>query len=183
MDANFGGIFTQQVREKLVFILKADRPDITQNEIELILSKAFIGCIDAEIEILRTAQQVDFLPDIYCQYLKIMGHQAGGILFRGGDRLLQTSKQVLQRVLDDIDNSPLLSPNAFIFLSYQDVDFFFFIAEKANDDPPVYYYGEGDTDFLKVSDHLSTGFLDQAFDPLRYPSSRKTPTDKGDLPF
>jgi hypothetical protein len=186
MSGEFGELFTKQVREKLISVLKADEPDITENEIERILSSAFIGYTDEEIEKLLTAQKVEYLPNIYRQYLQVMGHQAGGILFQGGDksyRQLQASKQAIRRVLEEVPDSPALPPDVFIFLSYQGVDFFLFVAEKSNDDPPVYYYGEGDITFLKVSDYLSTWFFTQAADLLRYPSSQKASTDKGDLPF
>jgi hypothetical protein len=44
----------------------------------------FEGCSEEEIEEIRIAQGVDFLPNIYRQFLAIVG-RADGHLFRGTD--------------------------------------------------------------------------------------------------
>jgi hypothetical protein len=85
------------------------------------------------------------LPASYKAYLLIAGHEPPSAwvgsdctlgdlpgLRRGADELLRENGQ------------PPLPANAFVFLMHQGYQFFYFEADGMNDDPPVFYYLEGE---------------------------------------
>lgn len=133
----------------------------------------FEGMSDAEIEQVRTAQNVNHLPQVYVDFLRTMGHQAGGI-FTGCSvslrELLILKKALLNMMAQNrgIDlKIPQLPDTAFIFLCIQGVDFFFFDTASGQDDPPVQYYMDSLSQFYPVAETLSSWFWEQAFNPTK----------------
>lgn len=87
------------------------------------------------------------LPAVYEQFLKQLGRSAGE-LFRGSDysvsqrfglRLREHAEDLLRRT----GASFALPRSAFVFLMHQGYQFTYFDLDQG-DDPPVYYYLEGD---------------------------------------
>jgi hypothetical protein len=147
----------------------------------------FEGYSPADVETVRIAQGVDYIPKTYDVYLLAMGHSNGGVLFWGADSsygALKVAKESLRTILNQNDGAPSLPDNAFVFLSYQTADFFFFVAEKGIDDPPVYYFANPSEGFIQVAERLSGWFLDQSFNPLSYAYAKKPSyKEDPDIPF
>jgi hypothetical protein len=64
----------------------------------------------------------------------------------------------LHRAADTLlreDGQPLLPKNAFVFLMHQGYHFMYFIADGQSDDPPVYYYLEGELRMVRKFDRFS----------------------------
>lgn len=128
------------------------------------------GFTEKQVDSLRRAQKVDTLPEIYRQFLLVMGKSPGGFFegANGSFEALKATKKDLIKTLKDnlIDEipTPRLPSHVFVFLSYQGVDYFFF--ETGHDDPAVYYYNDGDAHFRKVADHLSEWFFEQCLNHL-----------------
>lgn len=134
----------------------------------------FEGISELEILEIQRAQSVPKLPTPYSDFLLSMGRSSGGIFIGCAvhfDDLLQIKSQLENMMSENrqgLLDIPFLPDNAFIFMSIQDVDFFFFIANEIEDDPPIYYYADGSKQFIKVCETVSQWFFEQAFDPLSY---------------
>ncbi len=133
----------------------------------------FGGMSDAEIDQVRVAQTVDHLPQIYVDFLRVMGHQAGGI-FAGCSvslgELLILKKALLNMMAQNRGINltiPHLPEGAFVFLCIQGVDFFFFDTASGEDDPPVLYYMDSLSRFYPVAETLSSWLWEQAFNPTK----------------
>jgi hypothetical protein len=133
----------------------------------------FEGLNSEEIEQLRVAQAVERLPHIYVEFLQTMGRSSGGI-FTGCDLNFETLlelKKILLRFMEVNRQSgmeiPLLPEDAFVFLSIQGVDFFFFRTDSLEDDPAVYYYFDGMKKYYEVTSSLSLWLWEHAFNPTK----------------
>lgn len=117
----------------------------------------FEGCSGAEIEIIKQAQKVERLPEIYIQFLLTMGKTAGGIVFRGSDysyQYLLNLKRWAMELIEENDVSIQLPNDAFIFFMHQGYNFHFFHT-NLGDDPSVYYFHDGERDFSLSAESLS----------------------------
>ena len=100
------------------------------------------------------------LPNCYIKFIKRAGN--GMQMFRGSDysfEYISTLKKWAIELLEENEFVKKLSENDFVFMMHQGYVFYFFNLEEG-DDPPVYYYGEGENmdNFFKISDTFS-GFL------------------------
>jgi hypothetical protein len=137
----------------------------------------FEGMPDDEIEQVKTRQDVQFLPSVYIEFLRVMGRKSGGI-FGGCDITLPTLAILKTALFNELQDSremganvPDLPPACFVFLSIQGTDFFYFDTATNADDPEVYYYmGNWDRVYL-VADRLSDWFWNQSFNYLDLPQS------------
>jgi hypothetical protein len=85
------------------------------------------------------------LPPAFVAYLKLMGHDTDW-LFLGTDASLHHLKQ-LRKWADNLlvhNGKPFeLYPQDFVFLMHQGYQFMWFRADGSSEDPPVFYYLEG----------------------------------------
>ncbi|MGZ3581989.1 MAG: SMI1/KNR4 family protein [Ktedonobacterales bacterium] len=84
------------------------------------------------------------LPIAYKEFLLWMGHGAGPFL-RGTDVFFQDLPGMLEAAKDLLNENGIEDPlpdDAFIFYMHQGYQFMFFRLSDG-DDPPVYFYGEG----------------------------------------
>jgi len=97
------------------------------------------GMSTSEIEEVMHAQEVDFLPQSYREYLETMGKQT--ILFQGEDAAygaLLRMKKASILVLDD--NKPEEDfRSTFVFLSHQWHSFALFFTDEKSEDPQIYW--------------------------------------------
>ncbi len=76
-----------------------------------------VGCTEAEIETLMTDQGVTFLPELYRQFLLILGKQSG-LLFQGTDaqyKYLMGMKEAAVELLQENGKPFDLPADAFVF--------------------------------------------------------------------
>jgi len=132
--------------------------------------RKYSGFTPREIAEIQKAQDVECLPETYIQFLLYTGDEKGKCLNRFAKGLgelydLKSYKQALGRMLEHEHGETLTLPaGAFVFYreGWGGENSFFFVTDKCLDDPPVYYYYEGNTGFLEVSSHLSKWFTEQA---------------------
>jgi hypothetical protein len=176
------GDFIDQFKEKLNEFVGEAKQQKAYNQEFLDTLPSFEGYSPADIESLRIAQGVKYIPKTYYDYLLTMGHSDGGVLFWGADSsygALKVAKEDLKLILSQTQSSPPLPDSAFVFLSYQTADFFFFLAEKGIDDPPVFYFSSPEEGFIQVAEHLSEWFLNQSVAPIFY-AYKMRPSYKND---
>jgi hypothetical protein len=102
---------------------------------------------------------------VYEEFLRIGGLHSDNLNFVGGMYSLiqlQHLKTHLTAVLAEEDHGLQLPADAFVFLSYQKVDFFFFQTADLQADPPVFYYHEGDSTFTLMTDQFFNWLLTHA---------------------
>jgi len=112
-------------------------------------------CSAAEVEGLEDHLRVT-LPTAYKAYLRIAGRHAPAAwvgsdctvdklpdLQEWGPELLRESGQ------------PPLPPQAFVFAMHQGYQFYYFLADGCSDDPPVFYYLEGEPAVVPRFERLS----------------------------
>jgi hypothetical protein len=101
-----------------------------------------LGCNDSEIEQLQIAQNVEKLPELYCEFMRQMGREDGGL-----GKLLDaylTYTYALTFKSEQIDFSlPILKTYGlergnFVFLSDNNNFLYFFDTVESSDDPIVY---------------------------------------------
>ncbi len=114
-----------------------------------------MGCSHKDIESIKKAQDIHYLPSVYLGFLKLFGRSAGG-LFQGSDYAyedLLTLKDEARRSMS-WEEPPLQMPQgAFVFLGNQGVHFLYFLISDG-DDPPVFSYVESEKP-QKIYDYLS----------------------------
>lgn len=131
----------------------------------------FVGCEDDEIIRVMSEIGIKFLPQIFQQYLGVMGKYDGNILV-GGDRgidnlvLLKRGLRTILKENAEVTVTPLLPKDAVVFLAYQGVEFFWFRAKPQNDDPPVMVYIDEEATFIQVAEHLSHWLWTHIGNPL-----------------
>jgi hypothetical protein len=102
------------------------------------------GCTREEVESLERREGIR-LPDLYKDFLRVMGKSAGRFL-EGTDafyRHLPHLRNGAEESLRESKSSFRLPQNAFVFVSHQGYVFLFFIASES-EDPPVWIYQEGE---------------------------------------
>lgn len=130
-----------------------------------------VGCLEAEINELQRKQEVVYLPELYKDFLRIMGKTTSRMLPLVSELQYQhllTGKKVAQNILK-ADNIGLSLPvDAFVFLIHQGDAFSFFETKDRVEDPQVYtYQGESDQ-FEKTYEKLSA-CLFEMIDGPRHP--------------
>jgi hypothetical protein len=116
-----------------------------------------IGCTEEEVEHLKERQGVDFLPEVYRQFLLTFGYSRGGYFLQGEDvgyLALLELKQVAQELLER-ENAPPLPDDMFVFYSHHGYQFMCFATAKRDADPPIYSYVEYDEQLADVGVTLS----------------------------
>jgi hypothetical protein len=112
-------------------------------------------CTASEVE----QQQNDSglpLPAAYRAYLLIAGHEPPSA-WVGSDctvRHLRRLRGDADRLLRESGRPPLPA-EAFVFLIHQGYQFFYFVADGRSDDPPVFYYLEGEPEVVQRFDRFS----------------------------
>ena len=119
-----------------------------------------IGCTLEEIIQLELDLKIE-LPIAYREFLRIMGKGAGKFL-RGSDCFYSDLKDLQTGAVELLDENQFpqtLPKDAFVFLMHQGYQFSFFrLSEGEN--PPIYFYCEGETKESFVKTHRQfTDFL------------------------
>jgi hypothetical protein len=124
--------YIQNLRDKLIALEVAEPHEI-------------IGCTEAELETLMASQGIHFLPELYQEFLLMMGKQAG-LLHQGTDaryKYLLNIKEAALELLQENDNPFELPADAFVFQMHQGYEFFYFLTGDKSQNPPIYRYLEG----------------------------------------
>ncbi|MGF1485801.1 MAG: SMI1/KNR4 family protein [Prochloraceae cyanobacterium] len=107
------------------------------------------GCSNEEISILERSCGL-ILPYSYKIFLKTFGRGAGrlmrdmDIFYDSVFKLTEEAREILSDTKD-----PVLPENAFVFTMRYGEQFFFFEINQGIDDPPIFYYLENATEFIK----------------------------------
>jgi hypothetical protein len=116
-------------------------------------SEEIEGCTDEEIEEIRRVQGVERLPELYVEYLRLMGRYPGD-LFRGSEVNYRCLTSVVEgegnfkeravALLKEwaVENFEL-PEDAFIFIWHQSYIFLYFDTKASDYDPKTHYYSEG----------------------------------------
>lgn len=113
------------------------------------------SCSPSDIERLQSTMGVQ-LPAAYKAYLRIAGNEPPSAWI-GSDctvRHLPDLRAGSERLLRECGQPPL-PVDAFVFLMHQGYQFFYFVADGSSDDPPVFYYFEGEPEVVRKFDHFS----------------------------
>ena len=110
---------------------------------------------EPEIDYLEQSSHLR-LPASYKAYLLIAGREppdawvGSNCLLRDLPGLREAAEQLLR------DNGqPPLPEDAFVFIMHQGYQFFYFIADGKQDDPPVFYYLEGEPAVVRRFERFS----------------------------
>lgn len=102
------------------------------------------GCTPEEIALLEHKFGIK-LPELYCDWLRTMGRDAGHYL-QGSDAFYPAILELRDwatELLVENGNPFSLPDDAFVFLMHQGYQFLYFRTVSQNPDPPVMYYFEG----------------------------------------
>jgi hypothetical protein len=119
------------------------------------------GCFDWEIAKLESKLGVRF-PSPYRRFLRRLGRDnAASSALRGSDYFVPVLFELrpwAEELLRESGSPFALHPQDFILLMHQGYQFYYFRADGANDDPPVFEYIEGgaqpEQKFRSISDWL-----------------------------
>lgn len=151
----------------------------------LVISKTnnFLGCTNDEITFLEKEIGYSF-PLAYREFLQLMGKKAGDFL-QGSDcfyqHLLLLQKWALE-LLKENCFSGKLPEDAFVFFMQQGYQFSFFRFSEG-DNPPIYYYCEGDNKrvFKKSHNQFSDFLLEELTIYLKVKSNFDSQIKKAQL--
>ncbi len=138
-----------------------DQTKVTFTRSGIVASSEMHPCTDEEVAVLE--QQIGQpLPAAYREFLLWIGHGAG-IFLQGSDAFYQHLnhlRQSAQDLLLENNITATLPEDVFVFYMHQGYQFMFFRLSEG-DDPPVYYFGEGEGQdtFTLLYPHYSK-FLD-----------------------
>lgn len=119
------------------------------------------SCTQEEIERIELKLKIR-LPKIYKDFLLICGHRAG-IFFRGTDMFYNDLLNIqgwAKELFRENKVSFTLSSDVFVFSMHQGYQFMYFHTKLHDDDPPVYYYIEGQKEPKKINEHFSRFILE-----------------------
>jgi hypothetical protein len=128
------------------------------------------GCSEKDIEELEKEFKLK-LPNAYKTFLKLIG--LGGGKFWSSERFhyrqLFLIPKIVENIIRDEDLKNVLvelPADTFVFLVHHDYEFFFFCTNEG-EDPPVYYYLEHETQYVKFADSFSL-FIDEQLRETEY---------------
>lgn len=114
------------------------------------------GCSKVDVQKLESYFNV-CLPDVYKIFLFSMGHDAGKFM-RGTSAFYKELFILREDLKDMLDEQGIALPDeTFVFWSHQGYQFAFFYTNNG-DNPPIYFYREGEAAIKKVANGL-TDFL------------------------
>lgn len=112
------------------------------------------GCSQDEVESVERNSGLE-LPSAYKDFLQAFGHSAGGFWQDAeftADRLAWINREA-REILSELESVSLPLPyRGFVFSSRHGEQFLFFIADGEDQNPPVYHYCIGLSEFRKASD-------------------------------
>lgn len=108
------------------------------------------GCSEQQVDLIEQHFAVK-LPSTYVAFLLRMGKEAGSFMLGSSafyDEIYSLREYAIELLAEN--NFKPLPDNAFVFFMHQGYQFGFFDVSEG-DNPPVYYYNEGNeqTDFMK----------------------------------
>lgn len=92
----------------------------------------FKGCTEEEVESIRLAQDVDFLPELYRQFMLEMGQSTAGLIPTNDAGDFEFPEVLLFQ-------NDGLPESAFVFLVDPNGDWFWFFSTAENEDDPMLY--------------------------------------------
>lgn len=173
MSGHFGEALKQHYLEHIRQVKTTGGTSFQARYLSYAYHGRFEGLTASEIDQVARAQGVSPLPRIYVEVLQTMGRSAGGIFVGcdvSFDQLLILKAALLEMMRQNRTAGievPTLPAHAIVFFAIQGTDFFFFEASPSTDDPAVYYYQDGATQYRRVASSLSSWFWEQAFDPTK----------------
>jgi hypothetical protein len=102
------------------------------------------GCTLEEIEKIKDLQGIDYIPEVYRQFLLVAGHGAG-LLFRGSDydyNWLHLLKSHAQGLIEQANIDFVLPADALVFIGHQGYINFYFTTADHDDNPAVFIIHE-----------------------------------------
>ncbi|MEP7284747.1 MAG: SMI1/KNR4 family protein [Chloroflexota bacterium] len=102
------------------------------------------GCSPQEINEMKARQGVNYLPDLYVEYLLVLGKEAGNLDVGSScfyPTLLELKGSAVN-LLEENEFPFLLPDDAFVFFMHQGYQFLYFLTKDKLEDPPVFYYIE-----------------------------------------
>lgn len=114
-------------------------------------------CVKEEINMIESISGVK-LPEAYKDFLLLMGRGAGDLMAGSSvffDEIFDLDEGAKELLMEN--NVPELPENAYVFWMHQGYQFAFFLAGNSQD-PEVYYYCEGQSEFELTNLHF-TDFL------------------------
>jgi hypothetical protein len=131
--------------------------DAVHNYLDQFRSTGLDGAPATEWEIEQLEKSIRLpLPPSYRAYLLIAGQRPPSA-WVGSDcdlRHLLQLRADADRLLRE-NGQPPLPANAFVFLMHQGYQFFYFEADGRQDDPPVFYYLEGEPKVVRRFERFS----------------------------
>jgi hypothetical protein len=119
------------------------------------------GWSDEEIAAAETALALR-LPTYYRQFLRVLGKSGGGLML--GTHIFPKSpddfpgwRRLGTRLM--AASGAALPDDAVVFGDHQGYQFWYFLAGDASEDPPVFYYHEGEKEPRQVSDSFTAFVL------------------------
>lgn len=107
-------------------------------------------------EVAELERSAGLLPASYKAYLLVAGREPPSA-WVGSDctlRHLPGLREGAEELLRE-NGQPALPARAFVFLMHQGYQFFYFDADGENDDPPVFYYFEGERAVVRRFERFS----------------------------
>jgi hypothetical protein len=120
-------------------------------------SGEFVGCTVKDIEILLSSQNVERLPKIYVDFMKIAG-KSDDIISIGSDMSfpeVKNLKNALIELLKEEWPEASLEKDVYVFFSHGGYQFAFFKTIENMEDPKVYYYIFDKKEFVLIYDSFS----------------------------
>jgi hypothetical protein len=138
-----------------------DAQQLTQRLIEAGIARAdqLRGCTENEIISLEQSFGL-LLPIAYKDFLRVLGHSAGAFwrdVEFTADKLEWINRDA-REILVELESTKLTLPSqALVFSWRQGEQFLFFFADGKSQNPPVYRFQIGCSEFVKVSDTFWDG--------------------------
>ncbi len=175
MPPNPDGDFGERLKAHYLDYIRSIRalPDIPPQKQILKADLRWAGLTDEQIAALKQSQNVNHLPVVYEQVLRVIGEADGGIgIATQLENIFGPLRYIKQELMRQINFqrrdgiiTPDLPSSAFVFACHAGRHFFFFETEPLQDDPPVYYFEARISTFIRIADNLSKWFLQQSLEP------------------
>jgi hypothetical protein len=117
-------------------------------------------CSAEEMDSILKAVKNNHLPNAYVKFMQAAGN--GFRAFRGSSFAVNEIfhlREGAEELLEEDESAETLTDNEYVFFMHQGYQFYFFRLNEG-DDPPIYYYGEGEYSHKFVKKYNSfTEFL------------------------